>query len=199
MKSEINIKEIEFIDDSSKILVKQIKPNFKILGPRFGKEIKLITESIKKLENDQIFKLEQNGEIILKINKKNIKLARNEVEITSKDIEGWSVAHSSGITVALDIKLNEKLIYEGIAREFINRIQNYRKDLGFKVTDKIEIFITKNSILNKVISSFKKYIQQETLASSINIVNEKNKGIKLDFDGINISVLIKKINYGKNK
>tara|TARA_Y100000996_G_scaffold388816_2_gene348711 strand:- start:6990 stop:10409 length:3420 start_codon:yes stop_codon:yes gene_type:complete len=199
LKSEINIKEIEFIDDSSKILVKQIKPNFKILGPRFGKEIKLITESIKKLENDQIFKLEQNGEIILKINKKNIKLARNEVEITSKDIEGWSVAHSSGITVALDIKLNEKLIYEGIAREFINRIQNYRKDLGFKVTDKIEIFITKNSILNKVISSFKKYIQQETLASSINIINEKNKGIKLDFDGINISVLIKKINYGKNK
>ena len=103
------------------------------------------------------------------------------------------VANGNGITVALDISLNDELINEGIAREFINRIQNYRKDQSLEVTDMIEIFITKDSVLNKAIDSFKKYIEDETLAKSINIVDTIQDGIKLEFDKINISLLIKKI------
>jgi len=194
LKSEINIKEIELIDDSSGILVKEIKPNFKLLGPRFGKDIKIIGSLISQMNADKILELEQNGEIQLKINKKNIILALSDVEISSKDIEGWLVAHGSGITVALDIKLNDKLINEGVAREFINRVQNHRKNLGLDVTDVIEIFITNDSILNRAVSSFKKHIQDETLADSINIVDKVQGGIKLVFDKINISLLIKKSN-----
>ena len=192
LKSEINVKEIEFIDDSSGVLVKKIKPNFKLLGPRFGKDIKIISALISKMNSKEIIELEQNGEIHLKVNKKKIKLVPSDVEISSKDIEGCLVAHGSGVTVALDISLNDELIDEGIARELINRIQNYRKDLGLEVTDIIEIFITKNSILNKAIVSFRKYIEEETLAKSINLVDKVQDGIKLEFDKINISILIKK-------
>jgi isoleucyl-tRNA synthetase len=116
------------------------------------------------------------------------------VEINSKDIEGWLVAHSNGISVALDVSLDEKLIDEGVAREFVNRIQNYRKDLGLEVTDMIEIFISEDSVLNKSINSFNKYIKDETLAKSISIVEKIKDGIKLEFDKINISLSIKKIN-----
>ena len=192
LKSEINVKEIEFIDDSSGVLVKKIKPNFKLLGPRFGKDIKIISALISKMNSKEIIELEQNGEIHLKVNKKKVKLVPSDVEISSTDIEGFLVAHGSGVTVALDISLNDELIDEGIARELINRIQNYRKDLGLEVTDIIEIFITKNSILNKAIVSFKKYIEDETLAKSINLVDKVQDGIKLEFDKINISILIKK-------
>ena len=192
LKSEINVKEIEFIDDSSGVLVKKIKPNFKLLGPRFGKDIKIISALISKMNSKEIIELEQNGEIHLMINKKKVRLVLGDVEISSKDIEGYLVAHGSGVTVALDISLNDELIDEGIARELINRIQNYRKDLGLEVTDIIEIFITKNSILNKAIVSFRKYIEEETLAKSINLVDKVQDGIKLEFDKINISLLIKK-------
>ena len=192
LKSEINVKEIEFIDDSSGVLVKKIKPNFKLLGPRFGKDIKIISALISKMNSKEIIELEQNGEIHLKVNKKKVKLVLGDVEISSTDIEGFLVAHGSGVTVALDISLNDELIDEGIARELINRIQNYRKDLGLEVTDIIEIFITKNSILNKAIVSFRKYIEGETLAKSINLVDKVQDGIKLEFDKINISLLIKK-------
>jgi isoleucyl-tRNA synthetase len=194
LKSEINIKDVKIIDDSSGILVKQIKPNFKVLGPRFGKDLKLITALINEMNNNQINELEQNGEIHIKVNEKNIKLVRSDVEISSKDIEGWLVAHGNGISVALDISLNDNLVDEGIAREFINRIQNYRKNLDLEVTDIIEISITNDPILNRAIDSFKKYIKDETLAKSINIVEQIQDGIKLEFDTINIDLFIKKIN-----
>jgi isoleucyl-tRNA synthetase len=194
LKSEINIKDVKIIDDSSGILVKQIKPNFKVLGPRFGKDLKLITALINEMNKNQVNELEQNGEIHIKVNEKNIKLVRSDVEISSKDIEGWLVAHGNGISVALDISLNDNLVDEGIAREFINRIQNYRKNLDLEVTDIIEISITNDPILNRAIDSFKKYIKDETLAKSINIVEQIQDGIKLEFDTINIDLFIKKIN-----
>ena len=194
LKSEINVKEIEVIDDSSGILIKQIKPNFKILGPRFGKDLKLITTLINGMNTSQINELEQNGEIRVRVNEKNIKLVRSDVDISSKDIEGWLVAHGNGISVALDISLNDSLVDEGIAREFINRIQNYRKHKDLEVIDIIEISITNDPILNRAIDSFRKYIKDETLAKSINIVEQIQDGIKLEFDNINIDLIIKKIN-----
>ena len=165
-----------------------------MLGPRFGKSLKFISEKISQMSSKEILELEQNKEIHLMVNEKKIKLVRNDVEINSKDIEGWLVAHSNGISVALDVSLDEQLIDEGVAREFVNRIQNYRKDLGLEVTDMIEIFISEDSVLNKSINSFNKYIKDETLAKSISIVEKIKDGIKLEFDKINISLSIKKIN-----
>jgi isoleucyl-tRNA synthetase len=193
LKSEINVKEIKIINGNSGILVKQIKPNFKILGPRFGKEIKQISLLTSKMTPKDIFNLEQNGEIELVINEKKIKLARSDFEISSKDIEGWLVAHSNALTVALDITLTKTLIEEGIAREFVNRVQNYRKDLGLEVTDTIQICTTSDNILNQVLISFKKYIQEETLAESITITNKQDTGINLEFDKVKTFLMIKKI------
>ena len=194
LKSEINVKEIEIITGDSGILVKQIKPNFKILGPRFGKEIKEISLSTSKMTSEEIYKLEQNGEIELRINQKKVKLARSDFEISSKDIEGCLVAHSNSLTVALDITLTKTLIEEGIAREFINRVQNFRKVLGLEVTDNIEIYVTSDPILNQVLISFKKYIQDETLAKSVTTTNKKDAGINLEFDKVKTFLMIKKIN-----
>ena len=194
LKSEINVKEIEIITGDSGILVKQIKPNFKILGPRFGKEIKEISLSTSKMTSEEIYKLEQNGEIELRINQKKVKLARSDFEINSKDIEGCLVAHSNSLTVALDITLTKTLIEEGIAREFINRVQNFRKVLGLEVTDNIKIYVTSDPILNQVLISFKKYIQDETLAKSVTTTNKKDAGIDLEFDKVKTFLMIKKIN-----
>ena len=194
LKSEINVKEIEIITGDSGILVKQIKPNFKILGPRFGKEIKEISLSTSKMTSEEIYKLEQNGEIELRINQKKVKLARSDFEINSKDIEGCLVAHSNSLTVALDITLTKTLIEEGIAREFINRVQNFRKVLGLEVTDNIKIYVTSDPILNQVLISFKKYIQDETLAKSLTTTNKKDAGIDLEFDKVKTFLMIKKIN-----
>ena len=194
LKSEINVKEIEIITGDSGILVKQIKPNFKILGPRFGKEIKEISLSTSKMTSEEIYKLEQNGEIELRINQKKVKLARSDFEINSKDIEGCLVAHSNSLTVALDITLTKTLIEEGIAREFINRVQNFRKVLGLEVTDNIEIYVTSDPILDQVLISFKNYIQDETLAKSITTTDKKDAGIDLEFDKVKTFLMIKKIN-----
>src|SRR5690606_17151555 len=134
IKAEVNVKEIELLDDASGILVKQIKPNFKVLGPRFGKDIGLISKSIQNLSSEEIHKLDKEGTLTLEMSGKSITLAIEDVEISSQDIEGWLVANSGNITVALDITITDNLKKEGIARELVNRIQNIRKDSGFEVT-----------------------------------------------------------------
>ena len=157
--SEINIKEVMVIDDESNILIKEIKPNYKILGPKFGKEMKVIAQKINSFGINEIKEIEANGSISLSFDEKNINLDMDDVEIISKDIDGYAVASSQGITVALDIKLSEDLINEGRARELVNRLQNLRKNSGLKVTDKIDITLSKNKIIEKVISENKEYIK----------------------------------------
>ncbi|MEE3225754.1 MAG: isoleucine--tRNA ligase, partial [Bacteroidota bacterium] len=139
IKSEVNVKEIELIDDASGILVKNIKPNFKVLGPRFGRDMKVVANAINAMSAQDISTIENEGEITVDINGKSVTLAPEDVEITSQDIEGWLVASSGSLTVALDVTLTDELKKEGIARELVNRIQNLRKDSGFEVTDKIEV------------------------------------------------------------
>src|SRR5690554_3711150 len=141
IKAEVNVKEIELLDDASGVLVKQIKPNFKVLGPRFGKDMGLISKTIQAFSQEQINELEKNNTISIEINKNSIILSSEEVEITSQDIPGWLVASANGITVALDVTISEELKKEGIARELVNRIQNIRKDSGFEVTDKVKVQI----------------------------------------------------------
>ncbi len=193
IRSEINVKTIKLIDDDSNILVKEIKPKFKVLGPRFGKEMGVVVGKINAFGEDEIKILEQEGKINISFNEKNIILDLSEVEITSKDIEGWLVAHGNELTVALDISMTEELIDEGIARELVNRIQNIRKDAGLEVTDKINISFLASDELKEKIDKNSDYICSETLGGKIDFPLEMNKGTEVVFDNIKTQITIKKI------
>ena len=192
IKAEVNVKEIVLLDDASGILVKQIKPNFKTLGPRFGKDMGLIAKEIQSFSSEQINKLEREGEISIIIQEKSIILTLQEVEISSQDIEGWLVANSNGITVALDISISEELHQEGIARELVNRIQNIRKDSGFEVTDKIKVQIQRNGDLETAILNNEAYIKSETLTDLLVFVDELESGVAIEFDEITTRIAINK-------
>ncbi len=193
IKSEVNVKEIELLDDASGILVKQIKPNFKALGPKFGKDMKLIANQIQNFTQDDIVKIEKEGEISVEINGKMITLETADVEITSKDIEGWLVANSEGLTVALDVTISEDLRKEGVARELINRIQNARKDSGLEVTDKIKLTILQAADLQESVSANADYIKTETLTNELVFVDDLKSGTEIEFDTIKSKMLIEKI------
>jgi len=192
IKAEVNVKEIELLDDASGILVKQIKPNFKALGPRFGKDMGLISKEIQSFTSEQINELDRNGELTIVISGKPITLSLADVEISSQDIEGWLVAHADGLTVALDITLSEALIQEGIARELVNRIQNIRKDSGFEVTDKIHLLLQENAQVEAAVRANEMYIKSETLTESIQMQAQVEGGVEIEFDEIKTRILITK-------
>jgi len=192
IKAEVNVKEIELLDDASGVLVKQIKPNFKALGPRFGKDMGLISSEIQKFSQEQINEIDAKGELSLVISGKSITLTSQDVEISSQDIPGWLVANSNGITVALDITISEELKQEGIARELVNRIQNIRKDSGFEVTDKIKVQIQCNGELEQAIKNNEGYIKDETLTEELNFTDNIENGIEIEFDDIKTKILISK-------
>ncbi len=190
--SEVNVKEIELLDDASGILVKRIKPNFKVLGPKYGKEMKQIAQSVGALRQEDIQKIEQEGEISLKIENKIINLQLQDVEISSQDIEGWLVASQGSLTVALDVTINDDLRKEGIARELVNRIQNMRKESGFEVTDKIDIKILKDGLVENAVESNLDYIKAETLTAELNFEDELENGTAIAFDEVNTKLFIEK-------
>ncbi|TDY13762.1 isoleucine--tRNA ligase [Meridianimaribacter flavus] len=192
IKHEVNIKEIELLSDASDILVKQIKPNFKALGPRFGKDMKFIAGAISKFTSEDIKKIEQNGVLDVEVNGKNITLELADVEITSQDIEGWLVANEGALTVALDVTLTDNLRREGIARELVNRIQNLRKDSGFEVTDRINVVLQKDDNIVKAIDTNLEYIKTETLTEELEIMDTVNNGIEIAFDDVNTKLFIQK-------
>ncbi|NDB02199.1 MAG: isoleucine--tRNA ligase [Flavobacteriaceae bacterium] len=192
IKHEVNVKEIELISDDSGILVKQIKPDFKKLGPRFGADMKAVAAAIGQFGPDEINALEQNGSMDLEIDGKSITLDRSDVIITSQDIEGWLVASADGITVALDVTISESLKDEGICRELVNRIQNLRKDSGLEVTDRIEISILSHPLIDKALNHFGDYVAEETLADGLHIVTEMPSGQSVEFDDITTQLNIKK-------
>ncbi len=192
IKHEVNIKEIELLEDASDILVKQIKPNIKVLGPRFGKDMKLIASEIQKLGADDIKNIEQNNTLDIDCNGKIITLQREDVEITSQDIEGWLVANEGKITVALDVTITEPLREEGIARELVNRIQNLRKDSGFEVTDRITVQIQNDQNIEQAINNNLDYIKTETLTDNLEIINQIDNGIEIAFDDVNTKLSIQK-------
>jgi isoleucyl-tRNA synthetase len=201
IKAEVNVKEIVLLDDASGVLVKQIKPNFKALGPRFGKDIGLIAKEIQGFSAVQINQLDKEGSITIVIAGNSITLSLEEVEISSQDIEGWLVANSNGITVALDITISEELKQEGIARELVNRIQNLRKDSGFEVTDKIKVHLQKNSDpsqseqakqLEKAVKANEAYIKSETLTETLLFEDVMIEGIEIEFDEIKTKIAITK-------
>jgi isoleucyl-tRNA synthetase len=192
VKAEVNVKEITLLDDASGILVKQIKPNFKTLGPRFGKDMGLISKEIQSFSADQINQLDKQGALDIVIAGNSVTLSLEDVEITSQDIEGWLVANSNGITVALDITISEELKNEGIARELVNRIQNIRKDSGFEVTDKIKVQLKRSGVLEEAILKNEDYIKSETLTDSLVFVDALENGTEIEFDDIKTMILISK-------
>ena len=193
IKSEVNVKEIEVLEDASDILIKQIKPNFKVLGPRFGRYMKAVSQAINNFGAADIKKFEQNQAFDIEINGEIITLQLSDVEITSKDIEGWLVATSGPLTVALDITITEDLKEEGTARELVNRIQNLRKDSGLELTDRIVVSILSNKHIVNAVNSNIDYIKTETLSDEVCILNDLDKGIDVEFDEINTKLFIEKI------
>ena len=193
IKHEVNIKEIVLLEDASDILVKQIKPNFKTLGPKFGKEMKFIANCIRNFTKEDILKIELDGKIPIELDGKMINLELSDVEISSKDIEGWLVANEGSITVALDVTISEELRKEGIARELINRIQNARKDSGLDVTDRIKLTVLKSEDLEESINKNKEYIMSETLTDELVFVDQLIDGTAIEFDTIKSKILIYKM------
>ncbi len=187
--SEINVKEIEFLGKDSDVLTKQIKPNFKTLGPKFGKDMKLISRAVNQFSADDIKKIEMDENYPIN---ESITIDISDVEITSKDIPGCIVATNNGLTVALDITLSDELREEGLAREFINRIQNLRKDSGLEVTDKVKIQVEKNDSLTAAIKNNFAYICDETLAVQLDFEEHSiMNGSEIELiDNISTKVLI---------
>jgi isoleucyl-tRNA synthetase len=192
IKSEVNVKEIQLLDDASGILVKQIKPNFKVLGPKFGKDMKSIAAAVGQLGQEDIQKIEREGELMLELENKSVNLQLTDVDISSQDIEGWLVASAGPLTVALDVTIDDTLRKEGIARELVNRIQNIRKESGFEVTDKIDIKILKDGLVENAVSSNEDYIKTETLTAQLNFEEKLDEGIAVAFDEVNTKLFIQK-------
>lgn len=192
IKSEVNVKEIQLLDDASGILVKQIKPNFKVLGPKFGQDMKKIAQAVGKLRQEDIQKIEREGKISLDIENKIVILELHDVEIASQDIEGWLVANQGSLTVALDVSINDTLRKEGIARELVNRIQNIRKDSGYEVTDKIDVKILKDGFVEMAVESNLEYIKTETLTAELDFEEKLEKGTEVAFDEVNTKLFIVK-------
>ena len=192
IRSEVNVKEIELIDEGSGILVKQIKPDFKKLGPRFGKDMKSVAAVIQQFGQDEIATLEKEQQISVMVNEKNTTLTLDDVIISSQDIEGWLVANANGITVALDVTITPTLKNEGIARELVNRIQNLRKDSGFEVTDRVAVTVQAETTLQPAVNDNLEYIKRETLTEELQFVPEVDNGTEISFDGIVTRLQIKK-------
>ncbi len=192
--NEVNVKEIEYISDTAGILVKRIKPNFKSLGPRFGKLMKEIGAAINGMDQEQIAAFEKEQSFEIRAGADNIRLTLEDVEIISEDIPGWLVANEGAITVALDINISEGLRQEGVARELVNRIQNIRKESGFDVTDRIEVLIEKNELINEAIIKHSEYIGSQTLADKVSLADtvENNHSKRIEIDEnvyINVKVV----------
>jgi len=170
--SEVNVKELEYITDTAGVLVKKIKPDFKKLGPRYGKLMKQLAAAVTSITQQQITTLEKEGLLTIQVEGQPVDLLVDDVEILSEDIPGWQVASMGSLTVALDITLTPELLQEGLAREVINRIQNLRKDKGFEVTDKIIVKLQSHTDLDEAVHRYISYICSETLAQSFEVVAE---------------------------
>ncbi|TAL70395.1 MAG: isoleucine--tRNA ligase [Bacteroidetes bacterium] len=189
IKEEINVKEIEFVSGETEIVKKSAKPNFKSIGKKFGKITQQVANAIKELKEKEIKILESNGSLKLNISETDVELVPDDVEIISEDIEGWLVATQDNITVALDTQIDDELIKEGIAREFINRIQNLRKNSGFDVTDRIKILYDATENVTNAIEEKSAHIMSETLAEMLSHAKFEG-GVEIDIDDVIIKVII---------
>ena len=196
IKAEVNIKELEVIPVDSGLdnLVKKIKPNFKTLGKKYGKQMKEIAAAMLTFTNQQIAEIERNGEYELNLTSGNVHLTTEDVEIVTEDMPGWLVANDGRLTVALDITVTPELHREGIARELVNRIQNIRKSNGYEIVDKITIEIVKLDEINDAVKEYAGYIATQTLANSVALVDNITQPTELDFEDFTVHVSVSRVN-----
>ena len=192
IKHEVNVKEIELLEDASGILVKQIKPNFKTLGPKFGKDMKAIATAVQEFGQEEIAQFEKTQTYSLQLPDKIITLSLDDVEISTQDIEGWLVATAGSLLVALDIHITPELRQEGIARELVNRIQNIRKDNDYDITDRIQIRLQAHPALQVAVTANEAYIKNETLTDSISFVESLPEGEEIAFDEVTTRIVVVK-------
>ncbi len=191
--SEVNVKDIKLVDGSNGILVKRIKPDFKKLGPKCGKDMKQVAVALQNMEQEAIAQFEKAGEYTFTINEQAIVVSTDDVTIFSEDIPGWSVANDGNITIALDITLTDELISEGIARELVNRIQNLRKSSGLEITDRINLSLSASDSINQAIAEHKAYIASQVLANNLFLTNQLSNATEVDLDGTPVFIQIEKI------
>ncbi len=191
--AEVNVKEIEYISDTSGIISKKVKPNFKLLGKKLGGKMKMASDIISNLADNEILQLEQNGTIDIQVEGEIFHILLEEVEISSDDIQGWLVASNNGITVALDIHISEALKNEGFAREIVNKIQTERKESDYEVTDNIILHVQNQLVLSDVLNSYKEYICNETLATDILFTEDLSDAKEFDINGELLKLLIQKV------
>ena len=196
--NEVNVKELKFVDNAAGILVKKIKPDFKKLGPRYGKIMKALAAAIQAMSQDEINAFEKAGTFTLTVEGQEAMIERADVEIISEDIPGWLVANEGRLTVALDITVTENLRKEGLARELVNRIQNLRKSSGYDITDKISVTVLSNDGMDEAIKDFNSYIANQVLAVSVEITDVISDATEMDFEDFKLSVRIEKHKYSMN-
>lgn len=194
IKAEVNVKELQIVtaEDDTVKLIKRIKPNFKTLGKKYGKQMKEIAAAIAALTQDEIGNIERNGQIVLPLPSGEVCIELADVEIATEDMPGWLVANEGALTIALDIEVTEELRQEGIARELVNRIQNIRKSNGYEITDKINIRIEKLPEINAAVENYKGYISTQVLASSLELTDSLSQPVELDFEDYVVKVEIRK-------
>jgi isoleucyl-tRNA synthetase len=190
--SEVNVKEIKFVDGAAGVLVKRVKCDFKKLGPKFGKQMKSVAAAVSEMSQEAIIELEKSGRYALQIDGNEAVIEVSDVEIISEDIPGWLVANEGNLTVALDVTVTEELRREGIARELVNRIQNIRKSSGFEITDKIQVTLSKNANTDEAVQQYNEYICNQVLATSLQLADTVEDGTELNFDDFNLYVKVVK-------
>jgi isoleucyl-tRNA synthetase len=188
--NEVNVKELRFVEGAG-ILVKKVKCNFRVMGKKFGKQMKAVAAAVDALTQEQIAELESNGSIALGVDGNMVTIEVSDVEIISEDIPGWLVSNEGTLTVALEVELNDELRQEGMAREIINRIQNIRKESGLEITDRITITLAPQAEIEASVNAFGEYIKTQVLAD--NIVIAANDGTEVDFDDFKLNILISKL------
>ena len=193
IKSEVNIKEIEFISDTDGVITKKIKPNFKTLGPKLGGDMKLVAEQISAFSQKQITDLEKSGTATIETPHNTVVITTNDVEIMSQDIPGWLVANAGNVTIALDISLTQQLIEEGHAREFVSLMQKMRKEKDLAITDRIKVSYSGRDGLAEWLVNYKAYICAEILADSLEYETELPEFEEILVNEILIKVFILKI------
>lgn len=190
--SEVNVKDIKFVDGAAGVLVKKVKCDFKKMGPKFGKQMKAVAAAVAEMSQEAIAELEKNGSYTLQLDGTDVVVEAADVEIFSEDIPGWLVANEGKLTVALDVTVTEELRREGVARELVNRIQNIRKSSGLEITDKIKITLSKNQQTDDAVNEYKDYICNQVLGTSLTLTDEVENGTELNFDDFSLYVSVVK-------
>lgn len=191
--SEVNVKEIQFVEGASGVLVKKVKCDFKKLGPKFGKQMKAVAAAVAGMSQEDIAQFEKNGSFTFSLDGGDAVVEVADVEIFSEDIPGWLVANEGKLTVALEVTVTDELRREGIARELVNRIQNIRKSSGFEITDKINITLSKNPNTDDAVNEYNSYICNQVLGNSLTLVDEVADGTELNFDDFSLFVKVEKL------